>query len=154
MDARYGFHYGIESLSPEREMMMINHKPKLSWVILLMGVLITMMLSKWILAAQPVSSQPAQPSSNPGAWEYRIVTGALSETIRIKQLVQVPGSPGNPTIVTATLSALEDRIKELTDQGFVVDQLQTLSLLNIDGNASGILGRSEPTIVVLLKRQK
>jgi hypothetical protein len=140
----------------ERRQQMSNNKQRLMGAILLIGILVTLMLSKWIVAAQPALSQQTQYSSYTGRWEYRILTSSLSDAIGFNR------GPMSTSIIKGKMvsgpvpgPSLEERLKDFVDQGFVVESFQTLLAIDFQGSTlTGLSARSEPTIVVLLKRQK
>ncbi|MEN3330695.1 MAG: hypothetical protein V7641_60 [Blastocatellia bacterium] len=140
----------------ERRQQMSNNKQRLMGAILLVGILVTLMLSKWIVVAQPALSQQTQHSSDTGRWEYRILTSSLSDAIGFNR------GPMSTSIIKGKMvsgplpgPSLEERLRDFVDQGFVVESFQTLLAIDLQGSTlTGLSARSEPTIVVLLKRQK
>ena len=134
---------------------MSNNQPIIIRSFLLASIIVVLMLSRWVLAAPPTFSQQALPSST-GGWEYRILTSRLSDATGVKQGPTTIMSKGKPIIISpAPDPSLEERIKDLADQGFEVDSFQALSAIDAGGNTyTGLSVRSDPELVVLLKRQK
>lgn len=100
--------------------------------------------------ASAAYEQTASTDQKGAAWEYRILTGPLSEGVKRIVGYERSGAPraGPPPY------SFEDEINRLAAQGFVVESFQTLSSISGGGNSSLVMVNSNAEIVVLLKRMK